>query len=175
MSRARTALIVPACLALLAACPALAGAQTEAPPGVSEVDQYTETLPGPGGNETLDHPDESTTGGGGGSDGGGPEQPVLAPETVQELERLGPAGRATAELAESTVPGGDRGADRGSNRAPATGGDDSGSPSGLGALVDALGGSQGEGMGIVLPLILLAVAGAGIGFAVLRSRAGQTS
>jgi hypothetical protein len=170
MRRVRIALILPACLALVAACPALAGAQTEAPPGVSEVDQYTETLPGPGGNETLDRPDGGAAGGGD-PDGGGPEQPILAPETVQELERLGPEGRATAELAATTAPRGDRG----SNPALAAGGHDSGSPSGVGALVDALSGSDGEGMGILLPLILLAVAAAGIGFAVLRSRAGQTS
>jgi hypothetical protein len=68
------------------------------PPGVSGANQYTETLPGPGGNNAT---------GGGNSAGGGTDAPKSATQTLgatnaRKLEALGPEGKAAAELATET-------------------------------------------------------------------------
>ncbi len=72
------------------------------PPGVSGANQYTETLPGPGGNGTPS---------GGNSTGGGTAGAKSAAETLgaknaRKLEALGPEGKAAAELATRSAPAG---------------------------------------------------------------------
>jgi hypothetical protein len=151
MRRLTWVLLGLAASVLLAAPSAALAVPGTAPPGVSELDQYSETLLGAGGENTIDP-----------SRGGG--EGVLSPSTERQLQQLGPDGRAAARLAQATAPRGDSGT-RGGNG-------DSGSA--FGALSDALSGAGDDGLGIFLPLILAAVAAAGLLFVLLRRRAGQT-
>jgi hypothetical protein len=132
--------------------------------GNSEVDQYTETVPGACGNEQ--------TGGSNGGDSGGTP---LSPGATEALQGLGADGASVARFAEETSPGAGRDAGSGNGAAGATGtgsaGDDG--SSGFGALIDAAGGSDDGGMGILLPLILGGVALAGLSYALLRRRDGE--
>jgi hypothetical protein len=138
-------------LALVLVLPSSAAAvPRNTPPGLSELDQYSETVLGAGGEHTIKPP------------GNGSES-ILSPSTEEALQDLGPAGQATVRLANETAPG----LKGGKVTGDATGG------SATGAVVDALGGEGDGGLGIFLPLILLAVAAAGIGYALLRRRAGH--
>ena len=89
-----------AAVAATAFLPSAAVGQAVVPPGNSGVNQYQETLPGPGGNELPAKKQRS------------PKQ-VLGTRNAQRLEHLGPAGRAAATLAAATAPergsGGGRG------------------------------------------------------------------
>jgi hypothetical protein len=92
----RTRLIaVPALLVtIILATAGTAAAAQNVPPGVSGANQYTETLPGPGGN---------------GAAGGGTGAPKSAAQTLgaknaRKLEALGPEGKAAAELATESSP-----------------------------------------------------------------------
>jgi hypothetical protein len=142
-----------------------------APPGNSEVNQYAETLPGGGGENTV-NPPGSGPGGGGGGNGNGQGQggaPVIPPQTQHQLEQLGPDGRAAAALAEANAPqpparsggGGAGGAGAGKGDSVAS------------AVTGALTGSDQGGMGAFLPIALFGVAGLGIGYALARRRARQ--
>jgi hypothetical protein len=84
-------LLLVAILSSLGATTAAAGQNV--PPGVSGANQYTETLPGPGGN--------TTAGGGGGTGGNQSHSPAktLGAANARKLEALGPEGQAAAELA----------------------------------------------------------------------------
>lgn len=94
--------------------------QTTVPPGQSEVDQYSETVPGECGNENVPSPD-------------GDEDPAasIPPGTLADLEELGPDGRAAALLAAAGGRGGDKG-----GGGSGAGGDEAGA----GVLDDTLGG-----------------------------------
>jgi hypothetical protein len=142
------------------------------PAGNSESEQYSETVPGACGNQTP---------------GGGGSSNSVPPSTLRQLQALGADGQAAAALAQQTAPSGkvparerggtDNGADNGNREGPAAQGG-TGGGGGLGSVVDgltrALGGDSDDGgMGILLPLVLAAVAAAGIGFAILRRRASQ--
>jgi hypothetical protein len=135
---------------LLVAAPLASAVPSTAPPGVSELDQYSETVLGAGGENTIDP-----------SRGGG--EGVLSPSTERQLQQLGPDGQAAARLAQATAPRGD----------PPAGGGDGESGSAFGALTDAVTGAGDDGLGILLPLILAAVAAAGLLFVLLRRRAGH--
>jgi hypothetical protein len=93
---------MPALLvAILLATAGTTDAAQNVPPGVSGANQYTETLPGPGGN--------SAAGGGGSSAGGGAGAPKSSAQTLgatnaRKLEALGPEGKAAAELATQSSP-----------------------------------------------------------------------
>jgi hypothetical protein len=166
--------LIAACLGVLAlyvVLPASAALAATAPPGNSEVNQYAETLPSGGGENTV-NPPGSGPGGGGGGNGGGQGQggaPVIPPQTQRQLERLGPDGRAAAALAEANAPqppvgargagGGGAGAGKGDSVAD--------------AVTGALTGSDQGGMGAFLPIALFGVAGLGIGYALARRRARQ--
>jgi hypothetical protein len=67
---------------------------THVPPGLSGANQYTETLPGPGGDE----PTSSS-----GKAAGKPEE-TLGKADTERMEAQGPEGRAAAELAAQTAP-----------------------------------------------------------------------
>jgi hypothetical protein len=138
----------------LSIAPVAANAQSKPPPGNSELDQYTETLPGPKSDQTID-PSR-------GQHAGPDDFSALGPAVAVRLQQLGSAGTAAAELAEATAP---RGATPG-------GREGAGEPSGTEGVVNALGGSGG-GLGIALPLIILGIAAAGVAFALLRGRARQ--
>ena len=171
----RTRIIAPTllALALFMAWPLGAGAEV-VPPGNSEVNQYTETLPGPTNDRTVEPPEAPGTPGGQGSAGGGPGGGVIPDDTARELRQFGPDGRAAAALAQSNAPV--------AAAADAGGGGDVGGRSASGGnpdsffngLLSAVTGTDDDGgLGILMLLILLGVAAAGVGHAVLRRRARQ--
>jgi len=150
MTRALTLLVA---LVLLAG-PAAASAQappTNAPPGNSAIDEYLETVPGATGDQVPRRP------GAGG-------KPVLTPAQRKRLEALGPDGKALADAVDATAPPAAKPArkidlDDVKGRSPIT------------AVFEAATGSDGgEGMGIVLPIILLGSLLGTIALVVLRRR-----
>ena len=163
MTPLRSVLLAMVVLAL--AAPSAATAAT-APPGNSEVDQYTETLPGPSGNNTVDPPANPK-----------PEDSVLPPGTRGDLEKFGPDGAAAAGLAESTAPDAPSGDAQGAAKpsgggsggsAAAGGAGDAKGDSAVKGVLEALTGTNGDGLGVFLVLILAAVAAMGIGHVLLR-------
>src|SRR5213595_12918 len=75
------------------------GGHHSVPPGNSGLDQYTENIPGAGGN----HP----TGGGGShhpGGGGGGSGSSVSPGVTRTLDSQGPAGQGAASLAAATAP-----------------------------------------------------------------------
>jgi hypothetical protein len=141
------------------------------PPGNSSVDEYTENVPGAGGDTSSDH-HEGGAGGGVGSSGGG----GLSPQVADQLEASGSDGQAAAALAEGSTPEshGDRqhkpnhGDDAGSQGGNPAGPDSGG---GIGTAVGHLvGGSDSGGMGIALPLILIGALAAAVLFLIVRKR-----
>ena len=169
-----------ACLGALALCMAATGSAlaATAPPGNSEVNQYAETLPGGGGQNTVNPPGSGPAGGGGGGGNGGGQSggaPVIPPQTQRQLNRLGPDGRAAAAIAEANAPQLPPGV-----RAQGAGGGNAGGGQGagkgdnvVGAVTGALTGSDQGGMGAFLPIALFGIAGLGIGYALARRRARQ--
>jgi hypothetical protein len=160
-------LVLGAVPAVAAAKPGCGAGQTV--PADSEIDQYAQSIPGACGNQ------QNETGGGGGSGGGAgggggsgdAGTSAIPPSTVQQLYDLGANGAGTQALADANAPQirGDGGG-RGSEGA-------GGSDSGAGSVLDSLlGADEGDGMGIVLPLMLLAITAAGIAF-VARRRMSQ--
>lgn len=127
-----------------------AAAPGRVPPGNSGVNQYTETLPGPGGNEP-------TSGIGGKANGGGGRTPakVLGHANAAQLEALGPEGRAAAQLAAESAP-------ESVTRQPNGKESNSSGSSGAGQILGQLtGSSDSGGMGLLLPLLIaMAVVGA---------------
>jgi hypothetical protein len=137
------------------------------PPGVSGANQYTETLPGPGGNSAA---------GGGNSAGGGTNTPkstaqTLGAKNARKLEALGPEGKAAAELATESSPAGSSskktGRKEGKHAAHGTGGkagsatstrsSDASGSSGVQQVLGQItgtGGSNSGGMSWLLPLLI---------------------
>jgi hypothetical protein len=156
-----------AILALLVV-PGVAAAQGA---GNGGADEYTEIFPGAGGN----HP--SNTGGGGGEPGEPSGGGSLTPSQIAALEAQGSDGAAAAALAQSTGPDANRGAGGASNGAAA--GDANGSPaddsggSGIPQVIGDLAGGSDDGMGPVLPIILVAAAIGALGFLIVRRGGGQ--
>jgi hypothetical protein len=162
----RTRLIaVPALLvAILLATAGPTAAAQNVPPGVSGANQYTETLPGPGGNGAA---------GGGNSAGGGPKSSAqtLGAKNARKLEALGPEGKAAAELATETSPVGStskkvgrkggKGAGRNSDgkheSSTGTGSSSAQGSSGIQQVLGQItgtGGSNSGGMDWLLPLLI---------------------
>jgi hypothetical protein len=127
------------------AVPATAVAQrTNAPPGNSGVDEYLETIPAAGGNKVPKRLGEK------------PGRSVLTRAQRRHLEGLGPDGRALSEVVDATAPqkASKGAANDGHQGRPLA---DSGGRSPLGQLFEAFGGSDdGDGMGALLPAILVA-------------------
>lgn len=160
---------VPALLvALLFAGAATTAAAQNVPPGVSGANQYTETLPGPGGNGAA----------GGGNSAGGTGAPksaaqALGTKNARKLEALGPEGKAAAELATESSPAvssskkarqkggkhfghGSDGTDRSSTSVdPSSAQGSSGVQQVLGQITGT-GGSDSGGMTWLLPLLIVA-------------------
>jgi hypothetical protein len=157
-------------------------------PADSEIDQYAESIPGACGNQQNDAGGGGSGGGGSGAGGSGAGgsgadsgdpgsaagSSIPAP-TAQRLQDLGANGAGTQALAEANAPRIRGDADEGGrgNGRGGTGGD---SASGGRSLLDPLlgPGDDGNGMGLLLPLILIAIAAAGAVFLARRrmSRAG---
>ena len=174
--RVRTStLALAVALAALLLAPGAASAKhcpghSRSPAGNSQSDQYAETVPGACGHDAS----------GGGFSHGSPG--TTPPATQQQLQSLGPAGRATSTFAQETSPGGKalrraaRTPGASGVRVPAGKGDGTSLGSVLAALSRALtGDSSGGGVGILLPLVLAAVTAGGIAIFVRRRRAGQAS
>lgn len=173
MARFQTALASALFLLLLLAPSASAqrncpGGSNNGPPGQSEVDQYSETVPGPCGDQPVG------PGAGGGSGGGTP----LPAGVLEDLEALGPDGAAAAALAQATGPGKGSEGSGGPGSSGGEAGDASGLPEAsaggslLAGVVDAITGGAGDGdedgLGLILPLILLAVVVAGVIYGLRR-------
>jgi hypothetical protein len=165
-----------ACCAALA-LPASAAAIKCAPPGVSGVSQYFETVPG----SSCNHP---SSGPGSGSGGGG----SLPSGTGKQLSQSGAVGQAVKRLVASSGSGGSGSAGSGSgasagNRAgngtatPGVGTSINGSGRGpLSALLHPiLSGSSSGGLGVLLPVFLIAALVLVLGATVLRRRLGSSS
>jgi hypothetical protein len=161
----RSRLLSPAAVfALLLPAASAAAAPPLVPPGVSGANQYTETLPGPGGNEPTS--------------GGAAHSPksaakALGKSNAQRLVALGPVGRAAAGLATQGAAGDKGNPSPQGHRALDSAGDGS---SAAGQVLGNLSGTSdsSSGMGVLLPLLILAAAVAAVGYFVTRRRSGQT-
>jgi hypothetical protein len=145
-------------LIVLALPAAAVAAPGTLPPGNSGANQYTETLPGAGGNEP--------TRGIGDKGGAGARTPakVLGQANAAELEALGPEGRAVAQLAAATAPA------RSGGHAHEGGASGSGS-SGVAQVLGQLTGTSGSGgMGLLLPLLIAMAIVAAAAYALGRRR-----
>ena len=136
MTRVLSVLVALALVAL----PSAASAQaTTAPPGNSAIDEYLETVPSATGNQRPGTPGT-----------GGKNDSVLTKAERTKLEQLGPDGKALADAIDATAPPAAKPGQKldesaGAGRSP------------IGAVLEAVTGTgSGGGMGIFLPLILLA-------------------
>jgi hypothetical protein len=152
-------------LAVALAVPSLAQARVHkiAPPGNSGVGQYVETVPTADGGQPTStvHPGgvggsggRGGTGGRAGSTGGGG---AVATSTQRALAKQGPAGDATAALAQATAPRSARSAahsgDAREKASPiSVGGGSAPSASVFKALT---GSTSGGGLGPLLPIVLI--------------------
>jgi hypothetical protein len=150
------------------AAPAAASHET-IPPNNSGANQYTENLPSAGGDQPTNDPvggseggDDGSAGSGsddaaGGAGGSGSSLPPGAEAAFDSLSAKGAAGAAAAALARAGAPAtGDRvgGAQRaGSSEAGEIGGEGGGSF--LEQLLQRLTSTDSDGMGILLPIILV--------------------
>jgi hypothetical protein len=151
MTRLLSAIVATALVAL--ALPLGAAAQTNAPPGNSAIDEYLETVPSATGNQRPRQP--------------GAGESVLSPAQRARLEKLGPDGKALADAVDATAP---PAAAKPSGRQKL---DIEGAKgrSPISAILDAAVGSDGGGgMGLFLPIILLASLLGVIALVVLRRR-----
>jgi hypothetical protein len=152
--------------ALVCALPASASAKSgcgaQPPRDNSELDQYSETIPGPCGDETF-NPSAGSGGGAGGGVGAGDAQGAgggagaaggIPASTLKQMRTKGADGRAAADLAEATAQ--------------------QGSGAG-GAENTSVSSDADEGMGIVLPLLLGGTLLAGLLYFLMRRRAGLAS
>lgn len=177
MFKAAYTFLVVLVLAVPAAAEAKCGTKTLAPPGNSAVNQYVETVPtAKGGCPTSTIPRAGTHGSG-----------AISPGTSHALSALGSNGRGAAAFADATgtaktdaakartsrghrrsshgqaAPGGSSGGNGGNNSG------NGGSPAS--AVIKTLSGSGGGGgLGVLLPIILAALAIGAAGIAVTRRR-----
>ena len=155
--------------ALLALSPsqgmaAACGDKNNLPPGNSEADQYVETVPNECGEGPVATPSD--------------DDPSAVPaSTASELEGLGADGQAALALANSEATGpaagsGNGGQGAGGNNQEIVSDDDGGLGDVFGSVADAFGGSSGAGMGLILPLLLVAATLAGAVYLLRRRNAG---
>ena len=160
--------------ALLIAAQPAAATQKTVPPGHSGASQYTETLPSAGGEETTESVHEGSGGGspgGGKGDGAAQESTSTGATTPTEalgagnakrLEKLGPEGNAAARLAAAA---GTSGANEPATR------DRTDASSPVKQVVGELTGTSGsEGMGFLLPLLIVMTALVAVAFVLARRR-----
>ena len=154
MIRVLSVLVALALLALPAAATAQAPT-TNAPPGNSAIDEYLETVPGATGNTRTRPP---------GGSGGSGNDALTAAERAR-LERLGPDGKALADAVDATAPSKDAATPKPTATAlPAQG------RSPVSGVLDTVTGTDGDGMGMLLPAILLATVLGAIALVVVRRR-----
>jgi hypothetical protein len=176
-----TVVVLALLLVLGLAAPALAKHTVLVPPGNSGASQYVETVPTAGGGR----PSGSIHPGGPGSGATGKGGPI-SPATLRQLNAQGPAGRAAAALAEATAPNHPQPAASGHVDATAPGDAEpaaaarvarqspvaaGGGASPASSVVKALTGSSGTGgLGLLLPILLIATLFGVTLIAVLRRR-----
>ena len=97
LSRIGRLAVIVAALVVCLAVPAVSAARVTVPPGSTEGDQYFEEAPNGGGSSSVDH----GGGGGGGAGGSSTGAPVAG---TQQLDQLGPDGKAAAALANANRP-----------------------------------------------------------------------
>jgi hypothetical protein len=145
-------------------CPA----GSDSPPGNSEIDQYSENVPGPCGDQPVNPP---------GGDSDTPGADPLPSGTADDLSSFGADGQAAAALAQSTAPpnrgldgaNGGEGAGAAEGASPGTAEDgDSILESIVNAFTGSADGEDGDGLGLLLPLILAAVLLAAIAYGIRR-------
>lgn len=176
----RIAPVVVALACLAWAPSALAGkTKTYAPPGKAGSSEYSEVIPASGGNVA---PPSS---GGGNTTAAQISALGSGKAGVRKLDRLGKAGAEAAQFAQATAPvasthgfgsttsGGTAagsthtaGSKRGSVLQPSGG-------SGLAAISDLLDGSDADGIGVLLPLLLAFGLGVALTVSVMRTRRGR--
>jgi len=173
-------IVVAAGTGLFSAGPAIA-ASTKAPPGLSGAVQYTETIPGPGGNKPV-----RDIKGDKAKRHGSPAQ-TLGAKPAAKLEALGPEGRAAADLAaagavdkspkngrnhhRSTAAGSKGGTGPGAGGVKTGGGSEASGSSSIGQIADQVFGSSGPtGMGLLQPILIVFCAIAALTFIVGRRR-----
>jgi hypothetical protein len=162
-----------ALIACMSATVGSAWAARDAPPGNAGEQQYTESLPEAGGTrptrELAGGGHHGDSGGGGTSAGGEPPASpteALGAKTAHRFQKAGPDGQAAARLAAAgaATP----------RKAAGNSGDAEGS-SRLGQVVGQLTGTDSsQGMGLLLPLIIVATLALAVGFAVARRRPTRT-
>jgi hypothetical protein len=155
--------------------------------GNSEIGQYLENIPGPCGDQSIGGNGSGDQGGSGSNAAGLPSGTSvgLPSGTISQLQSKGSAGAQTVGFAEATNPGGSGGAASRGNAGSSAGSgsagtgtasDDGGSLlSALEHLVagnDASTSDGGQGLGIWMPILLIAVLLGG--FATLAVRRGRT-
>jgi hypothetical protein len=159
MRRVSCFVVATAALLAFAAVPGLAAAQDN-----SAIDEYTENVPGAGG----DRPTRDVDGGSGEGSGS-----TLPPASSGALATEGADGAAAADLAQATAParepGGSDGAGDGSTTRDRAGAD-GGLPSVGDVVAGVGGGSDSDGLGIVLPIILGSVLVGALLFLLARRR-----
>lgn len=135
----------------------IASATRAVPPGVSGATQYTETLPGPGGEESTRQIGAEKR-----EASASPEQ-KLGAQNAGRLEELGPEGKAAARLAAAGVTR--------STGGPTGGGVEPSGSSPAGQLLSQVTGTSGsQGMGMLLPLLIAAAALVAVAYLVGRRR-----
>lgn len=143
----RIALLL-AVFAVLLSVPALAAARVTVPPGATEGDQYFEEVPNGGGSSSVDK--GGLSGGGGGAAAGGAATTGAPVAATKGLDKLGPDGKAAADLANS-------------NRPPVAKPDKQAPPS------QPSSSTEGEGgMGFWFPLLIVLTAVAAIAYGLRR-------
>ena len=152
----------------------------------SGADEYTEDIPGGGGNNPSN---QNNGGSGSGSDGTGSGS-TLPSGTQADLAAQGDDGAAAANLAQQTGPGGNgngngaksngAGSGDGAGAGSGSGGDVNLTPadsdssgSGVGDVVADLAGGSDDGMGLLLPIILGSVLIAAVAFVLIRRGGGS--
>lgn len=142
-------------MALLAGVPG-AGAQETLPPDSSEFDQYVPQVPEA--EEDTPVRDKKQQGGGDDSESG-----ALPSDVAEDLAAEGEAGEAAAAAAEATGSGGKKDGNGGgvadrNGKSPAS------------AVAGTVASDSDDGVGIVLPLILVATLVGGVAYLVVRRR-----
>lgn len=133
------------------------------------VDEYSEQVPGGGGNQ----PSNPNAGGGGSGGSGDPDGGPLTPAQVAALEAQGADGAAAASLAQQTGPDSTAGrGGAGDGSAGGGGGSAADDGGGLTEIAGNIAGGSDSGMGVALPLILGAALIGALAFVVMRRRGG---
>jgi hypothetical protein len=172
------------CLLVVAAPAAAKPCHNHTGHGNSEIAQYLENVPGACGDQGIgggNGSGDQGTSAGSGQGGSGVSDTGLPSGTISRLESLGPAGAQAASFAESTSPGPvahgtGSGGSGGSSTQSGSGGTaslDDGGGSFLSALADLVTGDEAsgaadQGLGTLLPILLVGVLLGGVGIVALR-------